>query len=919
MTKRSSRAAIALAACALCALGAAAQDFLSYYGPPAGSKSYKLEKTLITWYKTFAPKWVPNKYPSITEKTKIKGLDGNNLRFPPKSGQAVGDEIEITKGQFYEYHLEGSGFIYRDDGARFALNLRDPDPLVSQSDPTSASPDRAKFALVDNAVWGLDAYNAYRNGLVAWRTIAVNTIYDADAQGKNGKTGRIPPGAWVYMPFMKGQKVPVPKDPDNLGPSANTLYHPGTNPEKFDWFVHDGWFRATDVSWSLPDWKTVHDGKWIDMFMCTGYWGEGANGLGIWDWFYYNIAKPKAEYKGSGEEGYYFDVHVYPYAVNPHLGSNNLLRLYNKVPYDPVAGGDAKQKDLYSERQYIVGHRSSDEKEAFGDWYGTREDDALFILRKDEGKVVAYKSQSLGNMLDTPDWTSPAALSVKDMAVGDIDKDGKADLVLATASGLKVVKGGTAAAVEFAADNALSVAVGDFDGNGYGDVAAAWADGSGSKIRLYLNKASGHDTYDATSDSPVRAMSAGNMDASYNYAHTSDGKAVNTEDELVVGAGTGVRYFSHRTKTWSGILDARKVESLAAGLLDPDEKADLVAVFEGDHDYYVRYSTDKAPAFRLTPEAGGITFTTSVGIFKTRQTSRDANYGYMDSVGETQTWTVDVPAGAESLRVQLNCPTGADFDFRAKRGSAPTASSFDFAGTAGGSEDVTFPNPGPGTWYVTAYSYSGRGRVEFIPTVRHNQVVNGDFQDGSTDPWQKWSGFGGASTWSVSSGRLNVAIQAAGSHQYSTQVWQPGIRLEAGRSYEVSFKARASAPRTIRVLAKKDSEPWTAYSANQAFNLGTTLQDYSFAFTMDQATDPNARLSFELGLSTAGVVIDDVKLVEAGGALPPAAWAPGQVYAYGAVVRHQGYDYRCVFSAGEHSTVGREPHQAYMWAVWERL
>ena len=76
----------------------------------------------------------------------------------------------------------------------------------------------------------------------------------------------------------------------------------------------------------------------------------------------------------------------------------------------------------------------------------------------------------------------------------------------------------------------------------------------------------------------------------------------------------------------------------------------------------------------------------------------------------------------------------------------------------------------------------------------------------------------------------------------------------------VSFDARASvADRPIVVSVTKNHDDYASYSGLQNIALGTTMANKSFTFTMNQASDSNAKI--ELGLGANGnntVYIDNV-------------------------------------------------------------
>ncbi|GAA0358174.1 hypothetical protein GCM10008932_08610 [Alkalibacterium iburiense] len=91
--------------------------------------------------------------------------------------------------------------------------------------------------------------------------------------------------------------------------------------------------------------------------------------------------------------------------------------------------------------------------------------------------------------------------------------------------------------------------------------------------------------------------------------------------------------------------------------------------------------------------------------------------------------------------------------------------------------------------------------------MEENRLSNGDFSDGTTN-WSTWDGEGGASEFTVDAdGVANVHIQSiAGLHEdwgipisWSTQLFQEGVRVDSGYTYELSFDASSTQPRPIEV------------------------------------------------------------------------------------------------------------------------
>lgn len=144
-------------------------------------------------------------------------------------------------------------------------------------------------------------------------------------------------------------------------------------------------------------------------------------------------------------------------------------------------------------------------------------------------------------------------------------------------------------------------------------------------------------------------------------------------------------------------------------------------------------------------------------------------------------------------------------------------------------------------------------------TEGQNLMVNGDFSDGTTG-WELE--VTGVATWSIVNGEADVQIADGGNSATSIQLRQSGLKIEKGKTYQVSFEAYADAKRSIKADVIRNVPQYNAYSRIKTFRLTTTKTRYSFQFTMDQNMDNDARLRFGLGNSIIGVRIDNVLIRE---------------------------------------------------------
>ncbi|GAE86813.1 hypothetical protein JCM21531_137 [Acetivibrio straminisolvens JCM 21531] len=84
---------------------------------------------------------------------------------------------------------------------------------------------------------------------------------------------------------------------------------------------------------------------------------------------------------------------------------------------------------------------------------------------------------------------------------------------------------------------------------------------------------------------------------------------------------------------------------------------------------------------------------------------------------------------------------------------------------------------------------------------------------------------------------------------------QPGINIENGKTYKVSFEASAANTRTIEVEIASNLHN-SIFATT--FEVSKESKIYEFEFTMDKDSDKNGELRFNLGGSNVNVYIDNV-------------------------------------------------------------
>ncbi len=163
------------------------------------------------------------------------------------------------------------------------------------------------------------------------------------------------------------------------------------------------------------------------------------------------------------------------------------------------------------------------------------------------------------------------------------------------------------------------------------------------------------------------------------------------------------------------------------------------------------------------------------------------------------------------------------------------------------------------------------------PDEDGNFVINGDFakdiaidgaEDADKDNWVlHLESDAKETTYKVADNKIKIEPSAVGSQNHSVQLKQAGIPMYKGWEYELTFDAVADEERDIIVDVEGPDRGWTRYMQDTSVKVGTEKKSYTYTFTMNDKTDPNTALEFNLGKqkSTAAVTISNVKLVHKSG------------------------------------------------------
>jgi endoglucanase len=130
------------------------------------------------------------------------------------------------------------------------------------------------------------------------------------------------------------------------------------------------------------------------------------------------------------------------------------------------------------------------------------------------------------------------------------------------------------------------------------------------------------------------------------------------------------------------------------------------------------------------------------------------------------------------------------------------------------------------------------------------------------DGWSVNFNLGATGTWNRMSGKMSITVTNGGTEGWHVQATRGGISLEKGKTYRITFSVNASSNRTAVMYAGKSSDPWNAYSDYNTIQIPATDATLSYSFTMNSASDSNARLVFDLGKSTTALTIYDIRIEE---------------------------------------------------------
>ena len=179
--------------------------------------------------------------------------------------------------------------------------------------------------------------------------------------------------------------------------------------------------------------------------------------------------------------------------------------------------------------------------------------------------------------------------------------------------------------------------------------------------------------------------------------------------------------------------------------------------------------------------------------------------------------------------------------------------------------NVVFEFTKPGTYYL-----------DNVALREAAMIKNGSFNSGLSG-YEYGAYAPGVATFGVDSQKegndtaFDADIKDSGTADWNIQLKQPGVVLEKGKWYKLTYKAKATVDRKISVVFQRDGSKddlWTVYSGDNQNDLVSTWQDFELVFQMNDDTDTNALLSVSMGTfgdritDVHHVYLDDFALVE---------------------------------------------------------
>lgn len=179
--------------------------------------------------------------------------------------------------------------------------------------------------------------------------------------------------------------------------------------------------------------------------------------------------------------------------------------------------------------------------------------------------------------------------------------------------------------------------------------------------------------------------------------------------------------------------------------------------------------------------------------------------------------------------------------------------------------DVKKPVPPQDTASFESYRKTDDGSYAVDPTFATAETTGmmNNTMDKTSGNWYflTLGDFGGAATAKKEQGAFHITMSQPGGEVHSVQLIQH-MGIAKGYTYQIVFDAKASSDRDITVkLGGDDDNKWAVYSSQYKPKLTTEYQTFKYRFTMENDSDSQARLEFNVGINPSDVWIKNVRVV----------------------------------------------------------
>lgn len=161
---------------------------------------------------------------------------------------------------------------------------------------------------------------------------------------------------------------------------------------------------------------------------------------------------------------------------------------------------------------------------------------------------------------------------------------------------------------------------------------------------------------------------------------------------------------------------------------------------------------------------------------------------------------------------------------------------------------------------ITDLSDTSVSGISEMFSMNDNILINGGFSNGSSD-WNFYINAGSQASMTIVDKASVISITNGGTASWHVQLIQPNVKIELGKTYDISFDASTNSVRNINIGIGQNGGSYISYFG-QIVALSTTMKNYQYRFTMTNNTDNISRFAFDLGGANIGVNLDNIILRE---------------------------------------------------------